>query len=75
MYLLKNLSLGYTFKIMFLPNDGTPANKLRASAWLSAKTNKRAPMRAKFLSRNCISHKILYAKVYNKEVRISLFLE
>ena len=44
---------------LFSPNDGTPGNKDFPSALDSAKTNKRAPTRAKFLNKNCMSHKIL----------------
>jgi len=46
------------------PKDGTPARRLLASSRLSARTNKRAPMRAKFLIKNWKSHNMLYAKVY-----------
>lgn len=50
------------------PILGTPANKDRASPRDSARTSRRAPIRAKFLSRNWISHKIEYAMVWKCEM-------
>ena len=48
---------------LFSPILGMPANKLRASPLDSANTNKSAPIRAKFLSKNCKSHRMEYAIV------------
>ena len=48
---------------LFSPREGTPANRDRVSAFDSARTNKRAPTNARFLNKNCMSHKILYAMV------------
>lgn len=48
---------------LFSPIDGTPANKLLPSSRDSAKTNKSAPINAKFLSKNWKSHSIEYAIV------------
>lgn len=48
---------------LFSPMDGTPANKLFPSLRDSARTSKSAPIRAKFLSKNWMSHKIEYAIV------------
>jgi len=57
-----------TFLGLLSPSDGTPANKLRPSTLDSAKTSNKAPINAKFLNKNCMSHKIEYATVYLKKV-------
>ena len=44
---------------LFSPRLGTPGKRERASARDSAKTRSRAPMSARFLKRNCMSHKML----------------
>lgn len=48
-----------------LPNDGIPASRGLESTSPSARTNNNAPIKAKFLSKKCKSHKMLYATVYN----------
>lgn len=50
---------------LFSPMDGTPANRLFPSLRDSASTSNNAPINAKFLSRNWMSHKIEYATVWN----------
>ena len=57
---------------LFSPSDGTPANRERVSAFDSARTNNRAPTNAKFLNKNCMSHKILYAIVWKCQKIVSL---
>lgn len=53
----------YYILIKTLPNEGIPASKGLDSTSLSASTNNKAPINAKFLSKKCTSHKMLYATV------------
>ena len=55
---------------LFSPRFGTPGNNDFPSDLDSAKTNNNAPTSARFLNRNCMSHKILYAIVYKKYINI-----
>lgn len=55
------------------PKEGTPANRLLPSTRDSANTSSRAPIKAKFLSKNCRSHRMEYAIVWKKCLLVSIF--
>lgn len=51
------------------PRVGTPAKSDLPSTLDSARTNSSAPIRARFLKRNCTSHRMLYANVWRTTMK------